>query len=125
LRNLNTGVFLCIWRASFNRLLIFVIYCGRGTLAPSVFIPEESQGNILLHDALDVFAGEPIISRLFNAYPEGALIRGKNGWLPLHLVCWKGHSFEVVKQMVQIYPDGVSIHDDYGNLACLFTVSAH
>ena len=57
---------------------------------------------------------------LLQAFPAGASIADRNGWLPLHVACRIGESPKVIEELLNAFPESIGSKTNKGStpLAC-------
>lgn len=74
-----------------------------------------------LHDELrEASPNIELIENLCEAIPERAAITNQEGSLALHIACYNGfileHGIEVIKLLMDVYPDSIKSKNNYGML---------
>jgi ankyrin repeat protein len=86
---------------------------------PECATQRDGDNKLLLHWAAEKQAGGKVVGALLNAYPDGAAVVGKGGWLPLHQAV-RNYTTEVgvdvVKRLLEVYSEGAEMKDQWGHL---------
>ncbi|XRB09973.1 hypothetical protein NFJ02_44g111370 [Pycnococcus provasolii] len=77
---------------------------------------EDSVGYLPLHLAAANKAPYDVVSKLLDAYPEGAEKLNKSGNLPLHVAAANKAPYDVVGLILHAYPEGVHVKNNIGLL---------
>lgn len=56
-----------------------------------------------------------LVEVLVDAFPDSVSIRNGNGWLPIHAACRSGASFQIIRLLLDAYPESIVAETSKGN----------